>query len=237
MIEFVPLAGAALLAGLFGSAHCLAMCAGISGMISINAGVRALSTQLPLAIAYNLGRVASYALLGAVVAGFGDIAVAALPALAGPIRFVTGAIIVLIGLQLAFDLRLLAPVERAGLGLWKRIAPLARPLVPVVSVPRALALGLLWGFIPCGLVYSVLLLAATSANPAGGAMTMLAFGIGTMPAMVATGVGAYSLSRITGNRRRAVGLLIVVLGLATLALPVAKLMGPDTGAHAGHSMP
>ena len=149
-------------------------------------------------------------------------------------RLVSGLLIVLVGLQVAFRWRLLAPVENAGAVLWQRIVPFAQRLLPANTAPRAFGLGLAWGFLPCGLVYSVLLIAAATANVATGAATMLAFGLGTSPAMIATGVGALTLSRIVGNARVAAGLLIVVLGLLTIALPIATLTG--TGGHGGHSM-
>ncbi len=232
MIDLLPILGAALLAGLLGSAHCLGMCGGISGMIAVNAGVSALSTQLPLAIAYNLGRITSYAVLGAIIGGLGQAAVLTVPAIAGPVRLASGIIIILIGLQLVFDWRLLAPLERSGAALWQRIAPLAQRLLPVSTLPRAFGLGLLWGWLPCGLVYGALLVAATTASSAGGALTMAAFGLGTMPAMVMTGVGAFRLSQKLGNARRAAGILLIVIGLITLAMPVENmLIGGGEGTH------
>ncbi len=224
MIELLPILGAALLAGLLGSAHCLGMCGGISGMIAVNAGVTALSTQLPLAIAYNLGRITSYAVLGAIIGGLGQAAIMTVPAIAAPIRLASGAIIVLVGLQLVFDWRLLAPLERSGAVLWQRIAPLAKRLLPVSTLPRAFGLGLLWGWMPCGLVYSALLIAATTASSAGGALTMSVFGLGTMPAMVMTGIGAFRLSQTLGNARRAAGFLLIVIGLITLAMPIENML-------------
>jgi len=223
MIDLVPVHGAALLTGLLGSAHCLGMCAGISGLFAVNSGVTTLRGQIPMALTYNAGRILSYAILGTIVATFGGAIVAATPAIGRPIRFVTGAVIVLIGLQVAFNWRLLSPIERMGAVLWQKLSPIAKHFVPVTSLPRALGLGLLWGWLPCGLVYSVLLIAATSARPVDGAATMLAFGIGTMPAMVMTGVGAAQLASITRRRgtRIGLGLLIVVLGVLTIAMPVS----------------
>ena len=234
MIELLPLQGTALLTGILGSAHCLGMCAGISGLYAVNGNRSGVRAQLPMALSYNLGRLASYAVLGLIVATFGHALVAALPAIAGPARFLTGALILMIGLQVAFDLRLLRPLERSGAALWRKFAPAAKRLLPATSVPRAFGLGLLWGWLPCGLVYSVLLLAATSTSIAGGATTMLAFGVGTLPAMVLTGVGAAQLSRVARNKgtRISLGLFIVLIGVLTLALPVTDWLSP--GAHGGH---
>jgi sulfite exporter TauE/SafE len=225
MIEQYPQLIAALTAGLLGSAHCFAMCSGISGLIAVNSSVNALSTQLPLAVAYNAGRVISYALLGAIVAAFGAAIFSSIPGAATPVRIVGGLVIILVGLQIAFDIKLLAPLEQAGSVLWAKIAPAAKRLVPVRSLPAALALGLLWGWLPCGLVYSMLLLAAASGNAADGALVMTFFGLGTLPAMILTGVGTLQLSRLTRNSsvRTAAGLLLIVLGALTLAAPIRGL--------------
>jgi sulfite exporter TauE/SafE len=197
-------------------------------MQSSAAGMR---RQLPLAVTYNAGRLASYAVLGFVVAAVGARFAGLTPALAGPVRLAAGIVIILIGLQIAFDLRLLAWLERMGGRLWERIAPLAKGLMPVTSLPRALGLGLLWGLLPCGLVYSVLLVAATTAQPANGALIMLAFGLGTTPAMLLTGLGAARLSQLMQQRRTRLGagLLIVVLGMLTIAMPVMTTLTSGAG--------
>ncbi len=226
MIELWPLLSAALLAGLVGSAHCLGMCAGISGLFAINAEVASLRASIPTAIVYNAGRVITYAVLGIIVAAFGSVIVKASPNLAVGIRMLSGVIIILVGLKVAFDLRVLNVIERMGSTLWARIAPVATRLVPVTSLPKALGLGLVWGWLPCGLVYSVLMIAATSASPIGGAATMVAFGIGTMPAMVLSGLGAARLSSFMQRRgtRIGLGLLVVAMGLLTIAMPLGKLL-------------
>lgn len=233
MTELLPSLSAALLAGLLGSAHCLGMCAGISGLFAVNSSVATLRTQLPTALTYNLGRVASYALLGLIVGSFGSVIVRASPGIASSVRFLSGIIIILVGLKVAFDLRLLNPIERMGGTLWSRIAPAAKRLVPVTSLPRALGLGLIWGWLPCGLVYSVLLLAATTAAPIDGATIMAAFGIGTMPAMIMTGLGAAQMSQLMRRRgtRLGFGLLIVVLGLLTVAMPLTGWLTPAAHQH------
>jgi sulfite exporter TauE/SafE len=229
---------AAFITGVLGSAHCFGMCGGISGLFAVNASAASLCQQFPRAIIYNLGRILSYALLGAVVALLGKTAVSSIPDLAAPVRLASGLLIVLIGLQLAFGWRILAPLENAGAKLWHRIAPAAKGLVPAETSIQALGLGLIWGWLPCGLVYSVLLLAATTAEPVSGGTVMIAFGLGTMPAMLATGVSASKLARFMSGKRRGAGLLIVLLGLATMAMPIMKLTGTrDHAGHGGHDTP
>ena len=116
---------------------------------------------------------------------------------------------------------------------WSRISPFAGRLLPVSSLPRALGLGLLWGLIPCGLVYSVLLVAATSASATNGALVMLAFGAGTTPAMLLTGLGAARLAQLMQDRRTRLGagLLIVMLGILTLFMPITALLSPIPHSH------
>ena len=228
MTDLVAALTTALLAGLLGSAHCLGMCAGISGLFAMHTSTAGLRTQLPLALTYNLGRLLSYAILGTAVAAVGNRFVDVIPALAGPVRLIAGTVIILIGLQIAFDLRLLAFLERMGGRAWEKVAPLSRRLLPVTSVPRALGLGLLWGLLPCGLVYSVLLVAAASGEASNGALVMFAFGVGTTPAMLLTGLGAARLSLLMQQKRTRLGagLLIVVLGILTIAMPI---LGPLSG--------
>ena len=237
MADTLPLLLTAFITGLLGSAHCFGMCAGISGLFAVNSTVASLSNQLPRAVTYNLGRVVSYAIIGMLVASLGKGAVAALPGLAAPIRLASGLLIIVVGLQLAFNWRMLAPLESGGGRLWQRIAPAARGLLPVRNGWQALGLGLVWGWLPCGLVYSVLLLAATTAAPIDGALVMLAFGLGTMPAMIATGVSASKLAQFMTGKRLGAGLLVILLGLATIAMPVMKFAGSqEQSGHDGHSM-
>lgn len=238
MTEFWPSLTAGLLAGVLGSAHCLGMCAGISGLFAVKSQAASLRSKLPLALAYNGGRILSYVALGAVVAVFGNAIVAAIPEVAGPVRLLSGIVIVLIGLQIAFNWRILQPIEQLGVHVWRRVAPAAQNLLPVSTLPRALGLGLLWGLLPCGLVYSVLILAAATTDPVAGALTMAAFGLGTTPAMLLTGLGALQLSRFLSKRsaRMGAGLLIVLLGLLTLAMPVSKLVSGPQNSHQHHGM-
>lgn len=237
MNEALPLLAAAFVTGLLGSAHCFGMCAGLSGLFAVNASVASLRPQIPMAVAYNTGRILSYAFLGIVVASLGQTVVKAIPNIAAPVRFASGLLIVIVGLQVAFNWRFLAPVEKAGAKIWNHIAPAAKGLLPVTSMPKALGLGLLWGWLPCGLVYSVLLLAATTANAVNGGLVMLAFGVGTMPAMIMTGISASKLSRFMSRKRLGAGLLILLIGLLTLAMPVMKFSaGPDDTTHSQHSM-
>ena len=236
MSDWAALVIPAVAAGLFGSAHCLGMCGGLSGLFAMHSGARSTASQPLLAITYNLGRIASYAILGALSAYAGQEMTDVLPGFAVPIRLMAGFVIVLMGIQIAFGWQLLAPVERAGSYLWRLVSPLTKHVLPVTSPPKALALGLLWGLLPCGLVYSMLLVAMAGSNPLHGATVMVAFGFGTMPAMLVTGLSAASLNRMLSNKRRALvaGVLLVAIGIATMAMPAMKVLSPDNGGHAHH---
>jgi sulfite exporter TauE/SafE len=225
--ELWPIASAAFITGLLGSAHCFGMCGGISGLFAVNVGVQSVKQQFPKAIAYNAGRVLTYAILGGAVALLGKGAAGSIPQLAAPVRLASGLLIIHVGLQVAFNWRILSVVENAGAQLWRRVAPAAKGLVPVQNLLQAVGLGLIWGLLPCGLVYSVLLIAATTAEPSSGALVMIAFGLGTMPAMVATGVSASKLAQFMSRKRVGAGLLIVLIGIATIAMPVMKLSSSD----------
>lgn len=234
----------AMTAGLLGSVHCLGMCGGVSGMVAMaapsppsgltdRAGVGAQATLTlrvvalppspPLAktLAFNLGRVTSYGIAGVIAGSAGDlIGQAWLLDGSFPLRAVlflfANVMIVMTGLYLMGVPQLLAPIERAGGALWRHLSPFTRRFLPLNSLPRAAAFGLLWGWIPCGMVYSMLLSAMSSGSSTMGAATMLAFGLGTAPAMLAAGMTAGALSRWTRDARVrvAAGSAIVTLGLA-----------------------
>ncbi len=212
---------AALLAGLLGSGHCLAMCGGIAAAGALpGAGT---GRTLGRLLVYNGGRLASYALAGGLAGSVGLGLGYALNTAdwAGVLRLATGLVILAVGAQIAFGWRLLAPVEALGARFWRQLAPLARPLLPRRDLPAALALGLLWGWLPCGLVYGMLLAAVTSGGASEGASVMLAFGLGTLPAMVATGAAAGHMRALLARPglRTSAGVLVMGLGVWTMAGP------------------
>lgn len=219
---------AALLAGLVGSVHCLGMCGGIAAALGMAGGGRA-----SFAIAYSAGRIASYAVAGAIAGAIGA-GLAGAAGLGPWLRLVMGLVLVLLGLQIAINLRLLAPLEAAGARLWRRLAPLARRFVPPRHAGQALALGALWGWLPCGLVYGMLAAAAASGTAGHGALFMAVFGLGTAPAMVGLAwAGGRGGQWLTARRRRALGWLLVAFGAWTAATPLMHM----TRGHDHHAMP
>jgi sulfite exporter TauE/SafE len=208
--------------GLLGAGHCVAMCGGISCALSagLPESVRGSPLRmLPFVIAYNLGRLASYAAAGAIVGWLGAEAGDLLPpswarALG---QGISVAFVIALGLYLGDWWRGLAAFERLGSKLWRYLEPIGRRFLPVVRRRRAFAIGLLWGWLPCGLVYAALALALVSGGPVQGASTMLAFGLGTLPALISLGFAGRWLAALRqGGARRAAGAALCVLGVVLL---------------------
>ncbi|MEA5445973.1 sulfite exporter TauE/SafE family protein [Gammaproteobacteria bacterium AB-CW1] len=219
---------AAFVAGLAGSAHCLGMCGGIAGALGMAGGAGQGGLRPGInALAYNLGRIGSYALIGALAAGLVALGGAALSLShwGGALRLATALILIAIGVQLAFNWAGLRRIEALGGRVWQRLAPLARRFMPPRTPFHALALGALWGWLPCGLVYTLVLAAAVSGNPATGAGIMLAFGLGTLPAMTGTTLLGRQFSRLRGHPafRRGAGALMIIFGLWTAVMPLGHL--------------
>jgi len=205
----------AFLAGLLGSGHCFGMCGGIA------AGLGAMSKGRALvpALQFNLARLFSYAVLGLVAATVLS-GVSGLMPVARWLRLLTALMILLIGLKFLFNFRGVEIIERGGAGLWKKIMPFAMKAGNRQDGIGRVLLGVCWGLIPCGLVYTVLMTAASTANALGGAVTMLAFGLGTLPAMLGLTAAAPALSSFLEDRtvRRVIGFALVVLAIWTAVM-------------------
>ncbi|ABY99718.1 TPA: sulfite exporter TauE/SafE family protein [Pseudomonas putida] len=219
MPDLLPLLGSALVLGLLGGGHCLGMCGGLMGALTLAIPPEQRGKRLRLLLAYNLGRVLSYTSAGLLL-GLAGWAVASSPAALG-LRVVAALLLIAMGLYLAGWWSGLTRIEALGRGLWRHIQPVASRLLPVSSVPRALLLGALWGWLPCGLVYSTLLWAASQGNASYSAALMLAFGVGTWPVLLATGLAAERVNALLRRRsvRVAGGLLVMLFGIWTLPGP------------------
>jgi hypothetical protein len=202
--------------GVFGSAHCVGMCGGIMGALTLAIPRSVSGRRWQLLLSYNLGRISSYTLMGLLLGLFAG----AFSSLGGALwlRVLAGALLIAMGLYLADWWRGLVYLERAGKYFWAYLQPLGKGLMPVSSAPKALMLGMLWGWLPCGLVYSALAYAMAQAQPALSAAVMLAFGLGTLPAVIATGFAAQQLTRLLQRRYVRIGfaLLIIIFGIWTL---------------------
>jgi sulfite exporter TauE/SafE len=216
MNEWMLLA-TALAAGFFGSPHCLGMCGGIVSALGFALQSQTPGRRLLLQSLYHLGRLLSYSFLGVLVGLLGKGILAPLVNSKWP-YVLTAAMMILFGLYLTGWWRGLDRLESLGAKLWQAMAPLRKRFIPINSVPRALIAGMLWGFLPCGLVYSALALAMTSGSALTAGAAMLAFGLGTLPMMLMTGSAAAELKnrlQVQGWRT-ANGLLVVAFGVWTL---------------------
>ena len=186
MIEFSIIA--VFFVGLLGGVHCLGMCGSIVGIFT--AQLPKEGARWPFHLAYNSGRIASYTLAGLLVGAIGQTGLLMRDVV--PIQHLLFALsslmLIALGLYLAGIWSMVRHIERVGNGLWQRIQPLTRRLLPVTSPTRALLLGTLWGWLPCGLVYSVLVTALASGHAQSGALIMLAFGLGTLPNLLVIGL-------------------------------------------------
>jgi hypothetical protein len=189
----------AFLAGLLGGAHCVGMCGGIVAAMSFQGGRR---QPVGFHVGYNLGRIASYSVAGALAGLIGSAAFLSdtLLPVQKSLYIVAQIMLILMGLYLAGLSRAVLWLEKAGGGLWKRLQPLFGKLLPIRDFPGAVIAGAVWGWLPCGLVYSVLITALASGRAGSGALLMLAFGLGTLPNLLAMGWAAEHLRRLAANR-------------------------------------
>lgn len=208
----------AFLVGLLGGGHCAGMCGGIVGAVSLSLpGSRPRTGYL---LAYNLGRIGSYGAAGLLAGAVGASSFFLEHVL--PVERVlyalASAMLILLGLYLAGIWRGVVVLERMGGRLWRHLQPWSKRFLPVRTWPQALALGSIWGWLPCGLVYSVVVAALATGSPGRGAALMLAFGLGTLPALLAMGMAAVRMRSVLQRPwvRRLSGLAVIGFGLAGL---------------------
>lgn len=212
---------AALAMGLFGSAHCAAMCGSAS---SVLCGASAEGPSRQRLVAFNVGRLLGYAVLGALA---NAVTMVGSQASLGFVRFGVRVLSVLavlsVGLKLLDMPSLLDPLERAGAFVWRPASRLVARLLPLRTTWQAALVGAVWGLMPCGLLYAALAMASTAPSPAQAALTMLAFGMGTGPVMLLIGRLAVAFARLEARRwlRRGAGMSVLAFGLWT-ALPLAR---------------
>ena len=213
----------AFIIGLLGGAHCIGMCGGL---------MNALSFAVPqqhspwrhgsVLMLYNLGRILSYSIAGAAIGSLGWWLQNQGSAIGPVLRIIAGVMLIAMGLYLAGWWRVLTHLESMGGRLWKYLQPVGNKLMPVTRPWQALLLGIVWGWLPCGLVYSTLTLAAAEASWQQSALIMASFGAGTLPVMMLTGIFAHHVK--TWIRKSSVrqlsAVMIIIFGLWTLATPL-----------------
>jgi len=212
----------AFLVGLLGGVHCVGMCGGIVAALSMGLPEqqRSGAARWKYLLAYNLARISSYTLAGGLLGGVGWLAArwSGLHQLQLGLQVLAALFMVALGLYLGGWWQGLVQVERAGGRVWARLEPLGRRFLPVRSPGQAFLLGLVWGWLPCGLVYSVLVWSISTGSPLQGAALLFSFGLGTLPNLLAMGVAAGWLSaRVREPRtRQLAGLLVIFFGLYSL---------------------
>ncbi|GIU06153.1 cytochrome biogenesis protein [Shewanella sp. c952] len=221
----------AFLVGIMGAGHCIGMCGGLVGALSANIpqknGSNTLVEQLGYLFSYNSGRIISYATAGALV----GLSTNALGLLFDVdlylliLRIIAGLMMIITGLYIAQIWSGVVQIERLGKGLWKLVSPLANRFIPIKSIPQAFIAGGLWGWLPCGLVYSMLTWAVAAGNALDGALIMAAFGLGTLPALLSAGVAASTFSRWVQKSavKKVSGMLLIAFGLQTLYVAIGQL--------------
>ncbi|GEA50881.1 cytochrome biogenesis protein [Vibrio inusitatus NBRC 102082] len=210
----------AFLIGLAGAGHCMGMCGGIASAVALNG--RKNSFQITLL--YNFGRISSYLLIGALVGGAvaSSLTVFDSSHFLTVLRAIAAVMILLLGLYLAQWWNGLLKIEKMGQHLWKYLSPIAAKMIPLRSPWYAFPVGMVWGWIPCGMVYSMLSWAAVAGSATNGLLIMGCFGLGTLPAMILVGAGSAKYSQFFRSQiiRRVIGSLMIVYSIYSIFLLV-----------------
>lgn len=206
----------ALLLGLMGAGHCLAMCGGIISSLSMTSAADTERKNWYFIVIYQIGRITSYSFFGAVAGWFGMQFnhLSPLPFL----KILSGVLLIVMALYLSQLWMGLRYLESAGKILWNKISPLSKRLLPVTTPTNAFLLGSLWGWLPCGLVYTSLGYALSLGDTLSSASFMLVFGLGTLPATILAGGASLSLKRFLNHKlvRLLSSLMFLLMGIFTL---------------------
>jgi len=234
----------AFLVGFLGSGHCFGMCGGIAaGLGSLPAQNDGRTGARPRAISafmFNFGRIVSYACLGLVSAWILARAGKMLnvPQWSMILRLLTALMIFLIGVQFLFNWQTLGIIERGGARIWKHILPLAIRASKLPGGSGRLLLGLCWGLLPCGLVYSVLLTASAAGSAVSGALVMFAFGVGTLPSMLGMSLAAPALAALLSDKwtKKLMGAALIFLAVLSVTLMTIRIQSKNEHQHNHGSM-
>ncbi|PCI60999.1 MAG: hypothetical protein COB35_07435 [Gammaproteobacteria bacterium] len=238
----------AFVIGLLGSGHCLGMCGGITTMLTaalpannaispstnlltpastanVNLASKQKNSRYLFIVFYHFGRIFSYGIIGAIVGFSGSIAAKNIGLPLAGLRVIAALFLILLGLYLGQWLMLLNKVENIGKKLWQLISPLSKQLLPINSPSKALGLGLLWGWLPCGLVYSTLTWSLASHSLQSGFLIMIVFGLGTLPALLSVSFGFLSFKTLLLNTffRKSMAILVITYGLYSLVIATKTL--------------
>ncbi len=218
---------AALSVGLLGSAHCVGMCGGFVALLSVGGGRAGVARRQA---AYFTGKTATYSLFGAIAGATGGLLTELLGGIAGLVAVGLG--LAMVGVGLALCGVAWGGASAPGARVAQRLGPAIGRLVGSGSAPSLVALGALNGLLPCGLVYGMLGVAASTGGAVTGAATMAVFGVATVPALALTGMFSSRLrpeSRV--RMQRLAGALVVAMGLLTVVRGAGAFV-PTPHAHA-----
>ena len=228
----------AFLMGLLGSTHCVAMCSGIVGILSQRS-----SSPVPdfsgktvgVVLTYNAGRIASYCCIGVLAGLIGQLGFGLFEPETTLFysRLLTSIFMASFAVYLMGWPSFLPYLEKKGQHIWRLISPLTRKFIPIRSLTQSFLLGLLWGWLPCGLVYSAVALSLSTTEAVNGAITMLSFGLGTLPALLLMGLASQKLTQLKKSTRIRQVAAAIVLVLAIMHLFSIGIF-PHSG-HAGHA--
>ena len=227
--------------GFLGSPHCVGMCGGIVGVLhsGVDDAIGGKKPQVLYSLAFNSGRLLSYSLAGMIAATLGSslISLIGMESSHTAMQMISGAFMLALGLSIAGWWSGLSRIESFGFKFWRLLQPITSKFIPVRNKTQALLLGTLWGWLPCGLVYTALLLVLASGDAVQGGLTMLAFGLGTLPMLALLGLSAGKINQWRANPwvRSVMGTVIILFGIVTFV----GLLGPGAqhdmnhGEHAG----
>lgn len=211
----------ALVMGLAGGVHCIGMCGGIAGAFSF--AIPKQSSPSPYILAYNIGRISSYTIAGALTGYIGAVASSSLSTTLPILTMISALFLVLLALYISDWYKGLSFFEKLGGHLWRRIQPLSKKLIPFKHPGYALGYGMVWGWLPCGLVYTALTWSMASGSATNGALFMLFFGLGTFPALIATSLGANFLVPLLQHKRtRQIIAISLIVFAIVLIFPVIQ---------------
>ena len=215
----------AFLIGLLSSLHCFGMCGGLVGAMtmSLETNIRKTPAQLGFyTLAYNSGRILSYVAAGFLIGWFGQALRDFLMPESGIgiLRLIASILIIAMGFYIAGWFPHFSRIEKIGTPLWKILQPIGQRLLPVKNPWQALLFGVVWGWLPCGLVYFVLLISPASDGALNSAFFMLAFGLGTLIPMMATGflTGRLAPIRQSQKIRHIAAIVLIIMGVISLLL-------------------
>ena len=211
----------AFFVGLFSTLHCVGMCGGIIGALTFSLPEHIRNNRwrlIPYVSAYNFGRITSYTIAGALAGSFGENIIGLAPQNGHLVlQLIATVLMIGIGLYLAGWFPAFAKIEHIGKPIWKKLEPISQKLIPVKSPGHAYLFGIVWGWLPCGLIYTALIWSSTASSAKDGALLMLAFGAGTLPTVMIAGILTGWFVRLTRSKfvRPLVGITIIIMALVT----------------------